>query len=293
MPDRSQQLMDNTIPSLSHTRDRDKNRRKLDAVASSMNTHSSSSTTVLSKRKRKATEKEREKEAPPAKVVPPPAKVCSPSRLCGGILSTDDGCHFFFLKKQKHATPTQDAPPIPYNPKNVIAAPIPASPRRSSHHPLPPPPPPRLPPSSDETQFFDRVKRVLDNRDLYNEFLKLVNLFAQDYIDTARLVKESRNFLGNTELYKQFRDILGWDDNKEREHFLSEQHTQSHWAKPAVAGLPERPGRIDLSEKYGSYRKVSSSVRCNNSIPSLKFNIIFYRWPTSHVQDGTKCAAQC
>jgi paired amphipathic helix protein Sin3a len=104
------------------------------------------------------------------------------------------------------------------------------------------------------------VKRVLDNRDLYNEFLKLVNLFAQDYIDTARLVKESRNFLGNTELYVQFRDILGWDEKKEREHFLAEQHTQSSWTKPAVAGLPERPGRIDFSEKYGSYRKVSARV---------------------------------
>jgi paired amphipathic helix protein Sin3a len=81
----------------------------------------------------------------------------------------------------------------------------------------------------------------LDNRDLYNEFLKLVNLFAQEYIDTARLV-ESRNFLSNTELYKQFWDILGWDDKKEREHLLAQQHTQSSWTKPAVAGLPERAG---------------------------------------------------
>ncbi|KAF4616526.1 hypothetical protein D9613_008571 [Agrocybe pediades] len=234
MPDRSQQLMDDTVPSLSHTRDREKNRRKLDTAASSMN-NTSTTTTVLSKRKRKATEKEREREAPPPKVAPPPAK------------------------KPKHATPTRDIPPVQYNSKNAIAAPAPTSPRRAPRHSLPPPPPPRMPPSNDETQFFDRVKRALDSREIYNEFLKLVNLFAQDYIDTARLVKESRNFLGNTELYKQFRDILGWDEKKEREHFLSEQHTQSHWAKPAVASLPERPGRIDLSEKYGSYRKVSSS----------------------------------
>jgi paired amphipathic helix protein Sin3a len=137
----------------------------------------------------------------------------------------------------------------------VVAGP--SSPRRAAHHSVPQVP---RPPVNDETHFFDRVKRVLDNRDLYNEFLKLVNLFAQDYIDTARLVKESRNFLGNTELYKQFRDILGWDDKKEREHLLAEQHTQSCWTKPAVAGLPERPGRIDFSEKYGSYRKVSARV---------------------------------
>lgn len=117
-----------------------------------------------------------------------------------------------------------------------------------------------MPPANDETQFFDRVKRALDNREIYNEFLKLVNLFAQDYIDTARLVKESRHFLGETELYKQFREILGWDEKKEREHYLAEQQTLSSWTKPAIKGLPQRPGRIDLSEKYGSYRKVSATV---------------------------------
>lgn len=89
-----------------------------------------------------------------------------------------------------------------------------SSPRRAAHHSLPQIP---RPPVNDETHFFDRVKPVLDTCDLYNEFLKLVNLFAQDYIDTARLVKESRNFLGNTKLYQQFWDIVGWDD-KEREH---------------------------------------------------------------------------
>lgn len=175
------------------------------------------------------------------------------------------------VQKPRHA-PAQDLTPLSYNPKHVIAAP--ASPRRTSHHVLPPQPH-RLPVTNDETMFFDRVKRALDNRDLYTEFLKLVNLFAQNHIDTARLVKESRNFLGNTELYKQFREILGWDEKKEREHFLSEQHSQSSWTKPAIAGLPERPGRIDLSEKYGSYRKVSASVG-DFSILSLLLTDYFF-----------------
>ncbi|KAF8156921.1 hypothetical protein B0H34DRAFT_711197 [Crassisporium funariophilum] len=225
MPDRSQQLMDDGP---SHPSTHEKSRRKLDDVANSVNNSSS----LPQKRKRKAAEKEREreKEAAAAKAAPP-------------------------TKKSRHA-PAQDLTPLSYNPKHVIAGP--SSPRRSSHHALPPQAH-RLPVVNDETHFFDRVKRVLDNRDIYNEFLKLVNLFAQDYIDTARLVKESRNFLGNTELYIQFREILGWDEKKEREHLLAEQHTQSSWTKPAVAGLPERPGRIDYSEKYGSYRKVSAS----------------------------------
>ncbi|KAJ3508561.1 hypothetical protein NLJ89_g5689 [Agrocybe chaxingu] len=225
MPDRSQQLLDEKVPS---AREKDRNRRKLDVVASSVNNSSS----LPQKRKRKATDKEREREKEPT-----PLKTLPPA------------------KKPKHSS-VQDTAPISYNPKHVVAAP--SSPRRASHHTLPPQPP-RMPVANDDAHFFDRVKRVLQSREIYNEFLKLVNLFAQDYIDTARLVKESRHFLGNTELYKQFRDIVGWDDKKEREHFLAEQHNQSGWTKPALAGLPARPGRIDLSEKFGSYRKVSAS----------------------------------
>ena len=145
-----------------------------------------------------------------------------------------------------------------------------------------------MPPANDETQFFDRVKRALDNREIYNEFLKLVNLFAQDYIDTARLVKESRHFLGETELYKQFREILGWDEKKEREHYLAEQQTLSSWTKPAIKGLPQRPGRIDLSEKYGSYRKVSATV---GHIHSLIFPHLLNccRKRMCHVLDVMRC----
>lgn len=118
----------------------------------------------------------------------------------------------------------------------------------------------RAPISNDETHFFDRVKRALDNRDLYNEFLKVVNLFTQDYIDTARLIKESRNFLGDTELLKQFKEIVGWDERKEREHFMAEQQMQHGWARPTIAGVPDRPSRADLNVKYGSYRKLPASV---------------------------------
>ncbi|KAF8189362.1 histone deacetylase complex, SIN3 component [Pholiota molesta] len=212
----------------SHARDREKNRRKLDVVASSM----SAAASLPQKRKRKLAEKEREREKEPT-----PAKAAPPA------------------KKPKHAS-AQDLTPISYHPKHAATAP--PSPRRPTHHALPPPPP-RMPPANDETQFFDRVKRALDNREIYNEFLKLVNLFAQDYIDTARLVKESRHFLGETELYKQFREILGWDEKKEKEHYLAEQQSLSSWTKPAIKGLPQRPGRIDLSEKYGSYRRVPAS----------------------------------
>jgi paired amphipathic helix protein Sin3a len=102
------------------------------------------------------------------------------------------------------------------------------------------------------------VKRLLDNRETYNEFLKLVNLFTQDYIDMARLVRDSRNFLGEGELMRQFKEILGWDERRERESCLAEQQG---WVRPvSSAGVLDRPSRAELSLRFGSYRKLPAGV---------------------------------
>jgi paired amphipathic helix protein Sin3a len=112
----------------------------------------------------------------------------------------------------------------------------------------------------DDSNFFEHVKRHLENRDLYNEFLKVVNLFTQEYIDMATLVKESRHFLGDSELYKQFKDILGWDDRRERQQNLAAQQSSVEFQKAKVVSLIERPGKINYFEKFGSYRKVPAEV---------------------------------
>ncbi|KAJ3896408.1 hypothetical protein GG344DRAFT_36762 [Lentinula edodes] len=114
----------------------------------------------------------------------------------------------------------------------------------------------------DPSQFFDRVKRALDSRDTYNEFLKVVNLFTQGYIDTARLVKESRNFLvGDGELMRGWKEILGWDGRKEESEGWE---IADGWSRPVVVDeVIERPipipGRVDLSAQYGSYRRLPES----------------------------------
>lgn len=155
-------------------------------------------------------------------------------------------------------TASQDLTPLSYNPKHTTG---PSSPRRIVHHAQLPIASSRAPVAGDETHFFDRVKQALDNREIYNEFLKVVNLFTQDYIDVARLVKESQHFLGDTELLRQFKEILGWDEKKERDHFLAERQPQSAWTRPTVMQMRPRPGRVDLNVAYGSYRKVSANVR--------------------------------
>ncbi|KAE9394008.1 hypothetical protein BT96DRAFT_1049212 [Gymnopus androsaceus JB14] len=115
----------------------------------------------------------------------------------------------------------------------------------------------------DPSHFFDHVKRALDSRKTYNEFLKVVNLFTQGYINTARLVKESRNFLvGDGELMRGWKEILGWDGRREEAEGLGQA---DGWTRPVVVdGVVERPvsmmpGKVDLSARYGSYRKLPES----------------------------------
>ncbi|KAJ3998729.1 hypothetical protein F5050DRAFT_1805683 [Lentinula boryana] len=114
----------------------------------------------------------------------------------------------------------------------------------------------------DPSHFFDRVKRALDSRETYNEFLKVVNLFTQGHIDTARLVKESRNFLvGDGELMRGWKEILGWDRRKEESEGWGDV---GEWTRPVVVDeVIERPvpipGKVDLSAQYGSYRRLPES----------------------------------
>lgn len=104
--------------------------------------------------------------------------------------------------------------------------------------------------------FFDRVRVTIDNRDVYAEFLKLVNLFTQEIIDMRTLVERSRSFLGD-ELLTQFKDILGWD--------ASWEHTTAfNGLDPQGANVSEgleRPSKETLNIQCGpSYRRLPASV---------------------------------
>ncbi|KAI9451486.1 hypothetical protein F5148DRAFT_1378838 [Russula earlei] len=163
--------------------------------------------------------------------------------------------------------------------------PAPSSPRRSGHaypHQAPPPstlqtftqqvpavapPPPPLVPAvnHDEIHFFPRVKAALDSRETYHEFLKLVNLFAKDFIDRARLVRESRSFLGEGELMAQFKEILGWDEAMERSA-LAKEREELYQPPGRPLAILDRPSREELNIRYGSYRRLPAdeiNVECS------------------------------
>lgn len=120
------------------------------------------------------------------------------------------------------------------------------------------PEPTMIEPTADEMHFFDRVRRALDNRETYNEFLKLVNYFTQGIIDMRRLVQQSYSFLGDSDLLAQLKDILGWDASWERNEYGEMNGVDAYGA---LYDLVDRPAKSPLNIRNGpSYRKLPYSV---------------------------------
>ncbi|WFD41472.1 hypothetical protein MPSI1_000100 [Malassezia psittaci] len=107
----------------------------------------------------------------------------------------------------------------------------------------------------DEVAFFERVKKHIDDRATYMDFLKLLNLYTQDVIDLATLVDRVSLFLGGQpELLAAFKSLCGYDMGK---------HGWLENEEPVLENVPalERE-RFDLSTQrsYGpSYRKLPDS----------------------------------
>ena len=103
--------------------------------------------------------------------------------------------------------------------------------------------------TSDEMAFFDKAKKAIGNKNVYNEFLKCCNLFTQDLIDRNALLYRVKQFIGgNHELYKWFVDWVG--------HDIRDQIIEN---RPRVA-----PGRVMLSNCRGlgpSYRLLPKRER--------------------------------
>ncbi|SNX84434.1 related to SIN3 - transcription regulatory protein [Melanopsichium pennsylvanicum] len=107
----------------------------------------------------------------------------------------------------------------------------------------------------DEVAFFDRVKKHIDDRTTYLDFLKLLNLYTQDIIDVKTLVDRAALFIGgNRELFVTFKGLCGYDMG--RHGWLDNED-------PIVENVPAPlRERVDLNncKVYGaSYRKLPKS----------------------------------
>lgn len=89
----------------------------------------------------------------------------------------------------------------------------PTSPSLVPALPAPIPPTTTSAATGDELSFFDRAKKAIGNKNVYNEFLKLCNLFSQDLIDRSTLAFRARSFIGgNPDLVTWFEKWLGYDE---------------------------------------------------------------------------------
>ncbi|KAH8548948.1 hypothetical protein BGW37DRAFT_429996 [Umbelopsis sp. PMI_123] len=66
--------------------------------------------------------------------------------------------------------------------------------------------------TAEEIEFFDRVKKYFNNKAVYEEFLKVLNLHTQQIIDQNMLVDQVEPFIGgNWELFEWFKAYVGYD----------------------------------------------------------------------------------
>ena len=68
-----------------------------------------------------------------------------------------------------------------------------------------------LSPVQDELLFFDHAKKALESTGAYDDFLKLLNMFSRDIIDTKTLVERAEPMLGEGDLMREFKELLSWD----------------------------------------------------------------------------------
>ncbi|KAI7871546.1 hypothetical protein BDF14DRAFT_1873462 [Spinellus fusiger] len=70
--------------------------------------------------------------------------------------------------------------------------------------------------STEEADFFERVRKYIGNKTTYSAFLKVLNLFSQQIVDQNLLVNRVESFIGgNKELFDWFKSLVGYDGKDE------------------------------------------------------------------------------
>ncbi|CDZ97936.1 Histone deacetylase complex, SIN3 component [Phaffia rhodozyma] len=202
-------------------------------------------------------------------------------------------------KKPKHHHKAEPSPPpedYPVHPVHVQPPNTHVSGHSNSHSLA----------SPDEIAFFERAKKFIEDKNTYLEFLKLLNLFVQDIIDSRVLVERAALFIGEAgDIWTQFRSLVG-DDQAGRGGLAGVSGRDglngSGGILGAGAGLDgvmenslavDRP-RVDLNscKAYGaSYRrlpKTEVNLSCSGRDP-MCWDVLNDEWvshPTSASEDA-------
>ncbi|KIJ54305.1 hypothetical protein M422DRAFT_241556 [Sphaerobolus stellatus SS14] len=147
-----------------------------------------------------------------------------------------------------HAHPHPPLPPHPHtHAQPVLGPPQPAPMHR----------PPTPPVTAAPEIFFDHVRRTLDDREAWEEFLKLLTLYSSDVLDEHLLVQLAAPFLGGTgsELEMQFRELLGLEKEKSKKEKEKEKEFLHQRDKERTYATAT--GSYVHSSKFGpSYRRL-------------------------------------
>jgi paired amphipathic helix protein Sin3a len=107
-------------------------------------------------------------------------------------------------------------------------------------------PPPKLNVTAEEVAFFEKIKKNMNNKSSYNEFLKLINMYTNDIIDRNVLVQRVEPFLASIpDLLTYFKTLVKYTGQDE-----------------TIDNIPAIKPRIDLNhcKKSGpSYRQLPKS----------------------------------
>ncbi|BGP23232.1 paired amphipathic helix protein Sin3a [Rhodotorula toruloides] len=128
----------------------------------------------------------------------------------------------------------------------------------------------------EEFTFFERVKKHIDDREAYTEFLKLLNLYTQEIIDLRTLLAKCLLFIGNDDtLVAQFKDLVGWDPVKDG------RVDGEDWIIDNEPVLERPRVELHLLKSFGpSYRKLPDSeidLACSGRGP-LEWSVLNDEW---------------
>jgi paired amphipathic helix protein Sin3a len=175
--------------------------------------------------------------APPASTMAPKKKRLShpiePIAMGGSRVGTKVFPFAMLMQRSKHRHPAQ--PEM----EHIDATLVP-------QFPEPLGPPPKLNVTADEVSFFEKLKKGMNNKATYNEFLKLINMYTNDIIDCNTLVQRVEPFLASTS------DQLIWFKS------LVKYTGQDE----VIDNIPAPKARVDLNhcKKFGpSYRQLPKS----------------------------------
>lgn len=111
--------------------------------------------------------------------------------------------------------------------------------------------------TTDETEFFEKVKKYLGSRQVYADFLKCLSLFSQDILKLPDLINMVHGFIGgNDELFSWFKRYINFKDSDMK--LLDTSSASSRANRNANAGsfaeaqVPEL--NLSALKRVGCYR---------------------------------------